>query len=248
MTLRNGGLPIAKRSPTPPELGASSQAAKRRPLHRDRVVQAAIAILDAEGPDALTFRRLAAELDVGVATLYWHVDSKEALLQLALDDVLGAMPSGFDADRPKAWEEPLRDGFVALRRVLRAHPWAAALAMASIERGPSLLRHWDRAATLLLDAGFDPRETFFGLSAIFTFVVGTGMQDAMWHSYGVDDDGPRASAIFAALDPAVHPSLPRLTPVIASHEEDQRFLAGLDLLIAGLRTRAPTRRGRRRRR
>src|SRR5262245_51830665 len=84
---------------------ASSADGERASLHRDRVIETAIAILDAEGPQALTFRRLAAELDAGVATLYWHVENKEALLQLALDRVLGEIRSSFPADPERPWEE-----------------------------------------------------------------------------------------------------------------------------------------------
>lgn len=63
--------------PKRPAYGETFKAPRRRPLHRDRVVAQAITILDGEGPDALTFRRLAADLGVGVATLYWHVDNKD---------------------------------------------------------------------------------------------------------------------------------------------------------------------------
>ena len=242
---------MAKRPPRSPDFGGSFKPARRPPLHRDRVVEAAVAILDAGGPDALTFRRLAADLGVGVATLYWHVANKEALLQLALDEILTEIGDGFDANPEGAWDERVRDGFLEFRRVLRRHPWAAGLAMASIERGPNLVRHWDRAAMLLFDAGFDAAEVFHDLSALFTFVAGAGMQDAMWHDYDVDDDGAvrretlaQATAFFAALDPEVYPSFERITPVIASHDEEEQFLAGLDLLIAGMRAQLAGRRRR----
>jgi AcrR family transcriptional regulator len=243
---------MAKRSPRSPEFGGAFTPARRPPLHRDRVVEAAVAILDRGGPDALTFRRLAADLEVGVATLYWHVANKDALLQLALDHVLTEIETGFDAAPERPWEERLRDGFLEFRSVLRRHPWAAGLAMASIERGPNLLRHWDRAAMLMFEAGFDAAQVFYGLSAIFTFVAGAGMQDAMWHDYGADDDGEvrretlaEATAFFESLDRDVYPSFQRITPVIATHDEEEQFLAGLDLLIAGLRAQVAGRRRKR---
>src|SRR5664280_1894832 len=67
----------------------STRKATRVPLSREAIVDAAVRLLDTEGADALTFRRLAGELGVGVASLYWHVDSKDVLLDLALDHVLG---------------------------------------------------------------------------------------------------------------------------------------------------------------
>ncbi|OHV30325.1 MULTISPECIES: TetR/AcrR family transcriptional regulator C-terminal domain-containing protein [Pseudofrankia] len=232
---------MPKRSTRPHDYGHSFKPAKRPPLHRDRVVEMAIAILDADGPDALTFRRLAADLEVGVATLYWHVDNKDVLLNLAFDHVVGEIEAGFDAEPHRPWEERLRDGFIDLWRVLRRHPWAARLAIASVERGPNTLRHWDRGAMLLLDAGFDERAVFYGLSAIFTYVIGTGVQDATWHSYTADNEQvqrealDQATAFFASLDHDAYPSFRRVLPVLAAHKEDEQFLAGLDLVIAGLR-------------
>lgn len=220
--------------------GDAFAKAKRQPLHRDRVVEQAVAILDAGGADALTFRRLAADLDVGVATLYWHVESKDVLLQLALDHVLGEIE--FEAEATRPWDESLHDWLLELRRTLSRHPWAAELAVASIERGPNLLRHWDRGATLLLDAGFDERQVFYGLSTLFTYAVGTGVQDAAWHVYDSEDQRQireqtlaQASEFFGSLDPDEYPSFKRVTPILAAHDEDQQFDAGLELLIAGLR-------------
>jgi AcrR family transcriptional regulator len=239
---------MRKRHTTSREYGGAFKAPKRPPLHRDRVVEKAVEILDAGGPDALTFRRLAADLDVGVATLYWHVDNKEVLLQLALDRAVGEISAGFDANPRRSWERRLRDGLVELRGVLQRHPWAAGLAMASVERGPNLLRHWDRGAMLLFEAGFDEREVFDGLSALFTYVIGVGMQDALWHSYGAEDDGEvrretlaQATAFFESLDPDVYPSFRRVIPVLAVHDEDEQFLAAVDLIISGLRVQVANR-------
>jgi excisionase family DNA binding protein len=213
----------------------------RPSLQRDQVVEAAIAILDAGGLEALTFRRLAAELDASVATLYWHVENKDVLLALSLDHVLGEMGTSFTADPERPWDERLHDGLVDLWNVLRRHPWAASLAMGSADRGPNLLHHWDREATLLFSAGFDEREVFYGLSALFTHVIGSAAQLASWHAYGVDNDAIRsetlaqATAFFEALDPDEFPSAQRVTPVLAAHDEDEQLRTSLDLIIAGMR-------------
>jgi excisionase family DNA binding protein len=235
---------VAKRSIKSAHPSGSEPAADDRirpTLKRDQVVEAAIAILDAGGLEALTFRRLAAELDAGVATLYWHVENKDVLLALSLDHVLGEMATTFAADPERPWDERLHAGLVDLWNVLRRHPWAASLAMASADRGPNLLNHWDREATLLFSAGFDEREVFYGLSALFTHVIGSAAQVASWHSYGVDNDAIRsemlaqAAAFFAALDPDEFPSARRVTPVLAAHDEDEQLSTSLDLIIAGMR-------------
>jgi hypothetical protein len=163
--------------------------------------------------------------------------------------------TSFAADPERAWDERLRDGLVDLWNVLRRHPWAASLAMASAPRGPNLLRYWDRGATLLFDAGFDDREVFYGLSALFTHVIGSAVRVGSWHAYGVDNDAIRsemvaqAAAFFEALDPHEFPSAQRIMPVLAAHDEDEQLSKSLDLIIAGMRAalaaRQPSARGHR---
>jgi excisionase family DNA binding protein len=242
---------VAKRSINRAPSGAIESAPDdraRSSLHRDRVVETAIAILDTGGPQALTFRRLAAELDVGVATLYWHVENKDALLQLSLDHVIGEMRTSFAADSERPWDERLHEALVDLWNVLRRHPWAAGLAMASADRGPNLLRHWDREAALLFSAGFDESEVFYGLSALFTHVIGSAAQVANWHSYDVDSDALRremvaqAAAFFDSLDPHEFPSAQRVAPVLAAHDEDEQLSKSIDLIIAGMRATLAARR------
>src|SRR5580658_8382817 len=87
-------------------------------LSRDEIVRAAIAIADAEGPDAISMRRIARELGAGVMSLYWYVASKEELLELILDAVAGEAvlpePSG-------GWRRDLRLAACQERAMLRQH-------------------------------------------------------------------------------------------------------------------------------
>ena len=75
-------------------------------LDRDRITAATVRLLDAEGPAKFSMRRLAAELDVTAMSLYWYVDTKDDLLELALDTAFAEIPpSREDAD----WRDRLRD-------------------------------------------------------------------------------------------------------------------------------------------
>ncbi|WCB93558.1 Tetracycline repressor protein class H [Baekduia alba] len=228
--------------------GIGAAFAKRRkapakaPLDRERVIAAAVKILDAEGPGALTFRRLAADLDAGVATLYWHVDNKEMLLDLVLDAVMDELGEGFDAHPELPWDERMRGGLIELWRLMRRHPWAALHAISTNNRGPNLLHHWDRGAALLFTTGMEARDVFYALSTLFTFVVGVGVQDAIWHVYGVTDQSEARAAelgevtrLFDELPADAYPTFRRILPVFASHDEDEQFLSGIDLLLAGIR-------------
>jgi AcrR family transcriptional regulator len=222
------------------------KAPAKAPLDRARVVAATIAILDAEGPDALTFRRLATELNAGVATLYWHVENKHMLMDLVLDEVMGELGEGFDADPGRPWDQRLRSGFVELWRLLRRHPWASLHAISSNGRGPKFLHHFDRGAALLFDTGLDEREVFYIMSALYTYVVGVGVQDAVWHVYGESDQDAARGAVlreatdyFGQLPADEHPNFRRLLPVFAAHDEEEQFLHGIDLLLAGIRAQGP---------
>ena len=89
-------------------------------LSRDEIVRAAIKVADAEGPDAVSMRRIARELNAGTMSLYWHVASKEELLDLMIDSVQGEQlapePSG-------DWRADLRALTRSARAALHRHPW-----------------------------------------------------------------------------------------------------------------------------
>src|SRR5262249_35829884 len=90
-------------------------------LSCERVVGQAIELLDAEGPDVLTIRWLAAEFDTGVGTVYWHVDGKEALLELARGEILGRAGSEW---RAESWDGRLHEAGLELYDLMLAHFWA----------------------------------------------------------------------------------------------------------------------------
>src|SRR5215470_4968794 len=84
-----------------------SSRKRREPISREAIVAAAIGLLDREGLSALSMRRLGEELGAGAASLYWHVGSKDGLLDLVLDELIGEdeIP---DAD-PARWQEQLKE-------------------------------------------------------------------------------------------------------------------------------------------
>jgi AcrR family transcriptional regulator len=226
--------------------GAAAPA-RKPPLDRERIVAATLAILDAEGPDALTFRRLAADVGAGVATLYWHVDSKEVLMDLALDAVLVEAGAGFDEHPEQPWDQRLQHGMVTLWELLARHPWAGHAAMVADNRGPNLLHHWDRGCALLFSTGLEAEDVFYVISTLFTFVVGVGAANALYHDYGAgDQDASRQAALhdaaqlFNELPEDEYPDFRRVVPVFTTHRQDVEFLRGLDLLMDGIRTRVAT--------
>ncbi|MFB6617186.1 TetR/AcrR family transcriptional regulator [Streptomyces sp. NPDC056367] len=121
-------------------------------LDRDRITAATVRLLDAEGLARFSMRRLAARLGVTAMSLYWYVDTKHDLLELALDSALGelappaAAPAGCDG-----WPGRLRVLARGYRRVLGDHPWVAPLTAAYPNIGPHA-RAFDADLQRLLDA------------------------------------------------------------------------------------------------
>src|SRR5581483_5818872 len=108
--------------PAPPgqRLPDRSSRKRREPISRDATVTAAIGLLDREGLSALSMRRLGEDLGAGAASLYWHVGSKDGLLALVLDEIIGEN-EGPEPD-PARWQEQLKEVAKSQRRVCLKHP------------------------------------------------------------------------------------------------------------------------------
>lgn len=122
-------------------------------LDRERITAAAVRLLDAEGLARFSMRRLAARLGVTAMSLYWYVDTKHDLLELALDSALGELgerkePAGQPAE---GWPGRLRSLARGYRRLLVEHPWVAPLTAAYPNIGPHA-RAFEAALHRLLDA------------------------------------------------------------------------------------------------
>ncbi|MFE0577817.1 TetR/AcrR family transcriptional regulator [Streptomyces sp. NPDC058874] len=122
-------------------------------LDRDRITHAAVRLLDADGLARFSMRRLASGLGVTAMSLYWYVDTKHDLLELALDRVLGelALPTGQPGGGGAGWPDGLKDLALGYRRVLADHPWVAPLSAAYPNIGPHA-RAFDAALQRLMDA------------------------------------------------------------------------------------------------
>ncbi|MFD6180317.1 TetR/AcrR family transcriptional regulator [Streptomyces goshikiensis] len=133
-------------------------------LDRERITAATVRLLDAEGLGRFSMRRLAAELGVTAMSLYWYVDTKHDLLELALDRALGelVLPAAPEPNpeagneavtgaAPAAWPGRLRVLACGYRKLLVAHPWVAPLTAAYPNIGPHA-RAFDAALQRLLDA------------------------------------------------------------------------------------------------
>ncbi|MEV5463327.1 TetR family transcriptional regulator, partial [Streptomyces cellulosae] len=107
-------------------------------LDRARIIEVSVRLLDAEGLARFSMRRLAGELNVTAMSVYWYVDTKDDLLELALDEVMGEMRLP-DPDAGEDWRDQMRALAREYRTLLVRHPWVSALAGVFLNIGPNNL-------------------------------------------------------------------------------------------------------------
>jgi hypothetical protein len=142
-------------------------------LSRERVLDRAIALADAEGIGALTMRRLGAELGVEGMALYNHVANKQDLLDGMLDRVAA------DIEVPESgpdWRDQARRRAISTHAVILRHPWSAALWTASIKLGPARMGYLDSGLRNLREAGFPPDLLDLSFHAIENHIIGHALQ------------------------------------------------------------------------
>jgi AcrR family transcriptional regulator len=214
---------------------------ERARLSKQAVVERALALADANGPDALTIRRLAGELGVTPMALYWHFRSKEELLVGLADRIWSEIRS--DVDRSAPWPRQLRALMESLIEVLRAHPSASQLLVASEKQSESSRNVTEVTLAVLRDAGFDARYA----AEIARSGLWTGLMLVMSEP-GFDPGlSPaertelqrRKMVELATLPPERYPCLVEAAGwLTACDDPDFHYRFGIDLFVAGVEAMA----------
>ncbi|HWS37489.1 MAG TPA: TetR/AcrR family transcriptional regulator C-terminal domain-containing protein [Actinoplanes sp.] len=163
-----------------------------------RIVAAAVVLLDADGADGLTMRRLAQSLEVTSTALYWHVRTKDDVLDLAVDEIFGEVPlptAGPD------WAVDVRKLLHGWRSAMLAHPWAPAL-IGRPMLGPNVLARTEFLQTSLVRGGLTGERLAVTTRLLANFVIGAAVTEAAWHH----DPATSARAHITAA-PGVYPTL-----------------------------------------
>jgi AcrR family transcriptional regulator len=209
----------------------------RRPqLTRERVVAEALAVIAQDGVQALTMRALAARLGVVPGALYHHVGNKEQLQDLVLDGVLAEVDCRVDPSL--AWTERIKLLAHRLRAVLEDHPGVAAILKTRDPLGPHSLALAEAFLAPLQAAGFGDREAGLAFFLLVDYTVGFAVSSP---TTSVNEQRVRDAAIrtqlhefFRSLPPERFPALVALGEHVWVDNRDQRFTAGLDVLVDGL--------------
>lgn len=213
------------------ETGAASQRPSRGrpPLPLDRILATALQIVDDEGADALTMRRLAGSLNTGTATLYRHFRSRTDLIGQVTDLLFGEMTVDFD-ERTN-WRDACRQLAEHMFAVLARHRGAARLLVEFVPSGPRAMIQRERALANFLANGFPAPLAARAYATLARYVLGFAIQ----LSDGVSGDDPHGNQLseLGRLDKLAFPATFALTAFLPVPLEDE-FSFGLGLMIDGL--------------
>jgi AcrR family transcriptional regulator len=149
-------------------------------LSREQIVSAALQLLDAEGSDGLSMRRLGTKLGSGATSIYWHVANKDELLDLVIDAVMGEVqvPDPVDGD----WRTAVRTMAIGMRAMILRHPWMTSTFGTRPTMGPNALRLSDRALALLTAAGFNGLDVALAGNLLSSYAIGVATIEASWRT------------------------------------------------------------------
>ncbi|MEU8843116.1 TetR/AcrR family transcriptional regulator C-terminal domain-containing protein [Streptomyces roseus] len=209
---------------------------REEPLSRERIVEAAIGILDAVGEGGLTFRVLAERLATGPGAIYWHVSGKEELLGAATEVVVTATVLGGAGGASP--QEVIRDLALRLFDAIDAHPWIGGQLARSPGQSPTL-QVFERLGRQVQALGVPRPARFTAASTLLSYILGVAGQNAA-NAHGQESEKDRTefldgvSAAWANLDPDAYPFTRDVAEQLRDHDDRAEFLAGIDLVLAGI--------------
>ena len=203
----------------------------RERLNRQRVLEAALALVDAEGLAALTMRRLGSELGVEAMSLYRHVPSKEALLDGLVELIVLEIEVPTDnGDWAEAWRGVGR----SYRQAALAHPNAFPLVTMRPLNTPEALRRIDAAYELLRQAGLDEQTSIVAFRTLASYTRGFALEEVTGRALGARAGSAEHRLDPRELPPDEFPRISELAPWLVDVDHSAVYERGLDLIIAGL--------------
>ncbi|NUR88601.1 MAG: TetR/AcrR family transcriptional regulator [Nonomuraea sp.] len=181
-----------------------------------------MALLAEEGAERLTMRRLAERLGTGSTTLYWHVKTKDDVLDLALDAIFAEveLPSG-------EWREGVTALIGGWRAAMLRHPWSATL-LGRPMLGPNVLSRSEYLYATLAGAGLSEPHLTAAAYGLSNYVIGSALMQTTWQA---SEDVRQAAGEHLR---AGYPTLAAHGPLAAEADWDSAFTIGLDWLLDGI--------------
>jgi AcrR family transcriptional regulator len=205
-------------------------------LSHQRIVDAAVELLDAAGESGLTFRALSAHLKTGPGAIYWHVQNKSELLAAATDAVLTSTMATDTAD--EAPENAIRALALGVFDAITAHPWIGTQLSGLVSQSATL-QIFERIGRQVQTLGVPDPAQFNSASALLNYILGVAGQNAS--NARAQEPGTNRtnilnteSVVWANLDPDEYPFTRNVAGQLRDHDDREQFLAGIDLILAGI--------------
>jgi AcrR family transcriptional regulator len=205
-------------------------------LSRERIIDAAIEILDAQGETALTFRALASHLSTGAGAIYWHLADKNELLAAAADSVVVNVIDG--ASRRAQPKNAIRGIALALFDAIDQRPWVGAQ-LAREPWRPAMRDIVEAIGQQLQTLGVAKRALFNTASALVDYIVGASGQNAA-HARLLPPGTDRTAFLaniadeWTSVDRAKYPFVHQMAAQMRDHDDRKQYVTGIDLMLAGI--------------
>lgn len=199
------------------------------PLSRERIIRVAIILLDSEGLSGLSMRRLADRLDAGAMSLYWYFSTKDELLTAATETVLGEIRLHDLADD---WREAIRSIAFDIRAAIHRHPWLRQMLSSRPTTGTNGLAVFEAILLNLAKIGLDGHRLDVAATTLIGYVLGFAVGEDVWVD-AFQVEGQEG----LTFPPGLMAEQPVLDPYFAAanrRDPDQRFAAGINLVLAGI--------------
>ena len=221
----------------PPRKADAGPAAARRPLSRGILLAAALKLVDAEGLDALTMRRLGQELGRDPMSLYRYAENRAALLDGVAELVLEQL--SISAEEPD-WKAQLRILAHDLRRLALEHPNVVPLLVTRPLSTPlgmrplGTLRPLEQILSLLVEAGFEPGDALHVYRAYYGFLYGHILNELQEYVVDPEENEVLLRLGLHRLPAKEFPRLRALAPALAEYDGGMELDQGLTILLSGL--------------
>jgi AcrR family transcriptional regulator len=231
--------------PPPPfqRVPARGGGRRRDPLTREAIVAAALRVLDREGLAGFSMRRVAEELDTGAASLYWHVGSKDGLLDLVFDQVIGEQE--IPAPQPERWQEQLREVARTMRATIRRHRDIVEISIGRVPMGPNALRYTEGVVAILRAGGVPDRLAVQSYLLLTSVVNGFTMDETGYEAETeagaappLEEGAEMVGDYLGSLPADQFPHTIEVAAHFADADQEARFELLLDLFVEGLAKRA----------
>ncbi|AKU14653.1 TetR/AcrR family transcriptional regulator [Luteipulveratus mongoliensis] len=223
---------------------SAPSSSPRETLSREQIVRAAVKLLDEEGLAGLSMRKLAGRLESGTTSLYWHVSTKDDLLDLVIDEIYG------EVDVPEPDLAGWRGGVTLLAHSLRSmvlrHPWVPSAIFGRANVGPNAMTSGAGGLRLFEAAGFEGLEIDKALSSVFAYVFGITTAEVAWR--GAVRSSGRSTEEWADRMyedvmsvtneyPAMRDAVARRASIDIEQLQSDSFVFGLESMLDGLEHR-----------